>query len=148
TTHVAPINSRDSRLSSLDLLWRNSNSLSAYSITQKRADRALLSSESFRINYPESLSQREVSALLTFLESTQKSLAGRVTAAGFSVKRSALEIFVNETTGDFVGRTGQPPWAAAATNGRRIELQPFATLKKRGLLETTLRHELMHTMIE
>ena len=41
-----------------------------------------------------------------------------------------------------------PPWAAAATRHNRIELQPLALLKQRGILETTLRHELVHVVIE
>jgi hypothetical protein len=59
-----------------------------------------------------------------------------------------LQIFINETTGDFVGRTGQPSWAAAATRDRRIELQPLALLQRLGILETTIRHELVHIMID
>ena len=47
-----------------------------------------------------------------------------------------------------MGRTRQPPWAAAATNGNRIELQPLETLKRRRILETTLRHELVHTLVD
>src|SRR6185503_18367770 len=54
----------------------------------------------------------------------------------------------NETTGDFVGRTGMPVWAAAATQGNRIELQPLKLLKQRRILETTLRHELVHVLID
>jgi hypothetical protein len=65
-----------------------------------------------------------------------------------SAQFPTLEIFINETTGDFVGRTGQPAWAAAATKGNRIELQPLATLKRRRILETTLRHELVHTLVD
>jgi hypothetical protein len=45
-------------------------------------------------------------------------------------------------------RTGQPWWAAAATQGNRIELQPVGILKQRGVLFTTLRHELAHIMID
>jgi hypothetical protein len=71
-----------------------------------------------------------------------------VAAAGVNAQFPALEIFVNETTGDFVGRTGLPYWAAAATRGNQIEIQPLATLKRRRILETTLRHELVHAMID
>jgi hypothetical protein len=41
-----------------------------------------------------------------------------------------------------------PPWAAAATHNNRIELQPLSLLKQRGILETTLRHELVHVVID
>ena len=59
-----------------------------------------------------------------------------------------LEIHLNESTGDFTARTGQPWWAAAATKGNRIELQPIGILKHRGVLITTLRHELAHAVID
>jgi stage II sporulation protein D len=44
--------------------------------------------------------------------------------------------------------TGQPGWIAAYTRGRVISLQPFATLKERAILESTLRHELIHLLVE
>ena len=112
------------------------------------APRRTLSSENFRVSYPGNLDQREVEALLSLLQSSRKSLLARVAAAGVRAQLPTLEVFVNETTGDFVGRTGQPPWAAAATRANQIELQPLATLKRRRILETTLRHELVHTLVD
>lgn len=47
-----------------------------------------------------------------------------------------------------MSRTGQPPWAAAATRRSRIELQPLGLLKRRRVLETTIRHELVHVVID
>jgi stage II sporulation protein D len=113
-----------------------------------RASRKTLTSEDFRINYPSTTDQREVEVLLSFLQSSRKSLIARVAAAKVPVQFPAIEIFINETTGDFVGRTGLPYWAAAATRGNKIELQPLAALKRRRILETTLRHELVHTMVD
>jgi len=113
-----------------------------------RSIRRTLSSEDFHISYPSTVSQREVERLLSFLQSSRKSLIARVAAAGITAQFPALEIFISETTGDFVGRTGQPAWAAAATKGSRIELQPLETLKHRRILETTLRHELVHTLVD
>jgi stage II sporulation protein D len=112
------------------------------------AIRRTLSSEDFRISYPTTVNQREVEALITFLQSSRKSLIARVAAAGVTAQFPTLEVFINETTGDFVGRTGQPAWAAAATKGTRIEIQPLETLKRRRILETTLRHELVHTLVD
>jgi hypothetical protein len=100
------------------------------------------------VSYPDTLEKRDVEALLSLLQSSRKSLQSRVAAAGLSAQFPVLEIYVNETTGDFVGRTGLPAWAAAATRGNRIELQPLATLKRRRILETTLRHELVHTLVD
>ncbi|HET7113983.1 MAG TPA: SpoIID/LytB domain-containing protein [Pyrinomonadaceae bacterium] len=104
-----------------------------------------LRSEHFRVTFPKSLDANEVTALVSLLESTRTQLLRR---AGANVSLSQLEIVVNETTGDFTGRTGMPPWAAAATKNNRIELQPLALLKKRRILETTVRHELVHVIVD
>jgi hypothetical protein len=110
--------------------------------------RQTLSSEDFRISYPATIERREIERLLSFLQSNRKSLLNRVASAGLNARLPSLEVFINETTGDFVGRTGQPPWAAAATKDNRIELQPLATLQRRRILETTVRHELVHTLVD
>ncbi len=119
-----------------------------YGRASARSPRLTLRSEDFRISYPATVKQREAEALLGLLQSSRKSLVARVAAAGIKVQFPALEVYLNETTGDFVGRTGQPAWAAAATKGNRIELQPLETLQRRRILETTLRHELVHTLID
>ena len=72
----------------------------------------------------------------------------RASAASIAVDIPILEIRLNDSTGDFTSRTGQPWWAAAATKGNRIELQPLPLLKRRGVLWTTLRHELAHAVID
>ena len=110
--------------------------------------RNTLSSEHFRVSYPARVMQRDVEGVLKTLEATRADLLRRIAAASIAVQFPSLEIFVNDTTGDFVGRTGQPWWAAAATKGKRIELQPMDVLKRRGVLETTLRHELVHPLID
>ena len=102
-------------------------------------------SEHFRVTFPRSLETNEVTALVSLLESTRAQLVRRT---GGKASLPQLEVVVNETTGDFTGRTGMPPWAAAATKNSRIELQPLALLKKRRILETTLRHELVHIVVD
>jgi len=102
----------------------------------------------FRLDHAQVLDQRDVERLLDLLEVNRSDLLRRVSAAGLNVRFPDLELVVNETTGDFVGRTGMPSWAAAATHGHRIELQPLKLLKERRILETTLRHELVHVLIE
>lgn len=107
-----------------------------------------VSNSHFRVSYPQSLAAEQAAAVLNILETGRADLLQRVSAAGIRTRFPDLEIVVNETTGDFVGRTGMPPWAAAATRNDSIELQPFALLKRRGILETTLRHELVHVLID
>ncbi|MFN2513133.1 MAG: SpoIID/LytB domain-containing protein [Pyrinomonadaceae bacterium] len=110
--------------------------------------RRTLSSEHFRLSYPASLSQRDVEYVLQVSESNRADLIRRVATGGVPFHLPTVELFINESTGDFVGRTGQPPWVAAATRRNRIELQPLEVLVSRRILETTIRHELVHSVIE
>jgi stage II sporulation protein D len=48
----------------------------------------------------------------------------------------------------FRNATGEPGWVAAHTEGRRIDLQPASVLRAKGVFESTLRHELLHVLIE
>lgn len=86
--------------------------------------------------------------ILDLLEHDRLELLQRVSNAGIDVRLPVLEIVFNATTGDFVARTGMPSWASAATRKNKIELQPLALLKQRRILETTLRHELAHALID
>ena len=107
-----------------------------------------ISSENFRITYPKSVQVREVEHLLNLLEGNRSDLFRRISQAGMPISLRWIELTINETTGDFVGRTGQPWWTAAATRGNRIELQPISVLRQRKILETTLRHELVHIAVD
>jgi stage II sporulation protein D len=110
--------------------------------------RRTLSSEHFRLTYPARLRQGDMERVLKVLESTRADLVHRISTSGVPLQLPTLDLFFNETTGDFVGRTGQPSWVAAATLRNKIELQPFETLARRRILETTLRHELVHASID
>jgi hypothetical protein len=107
-----------------------------------------VSNSHFRVAYPQTLDAEQAELVLNILETGRTEILQRVSVAGIRTRFPNLEIVVNETTGDFVGRTGMPSWAAAATKGDTIELQPLALLKRRGILETTLRHELVHVLID
>jgi len=108
-----------------------------------------ISSEHFRVTYPTHVDRRDANQVLSTLDAARADFLRRVNAASISIgDLPTLEIRLNESTGDFTARTGQPWWAAAATKGNRIELQPAAILKRRGVLLTTLRHELAHVVID
>jgi hypothetical protein len=104
-----------------------------------------LASEHFILSYPSVVDRRDADKILNTMESTRNDYLRRASASA-NIPRVAIRL--NESTGDFTSRTGQPWWAAAATEGNRIELQPLAILKQRGVLFTTLRHELAHIMID
>src|SRR5574342_676504 len=55
-----------------------------------------------------------------------------------------IEIRLSTTTYEFCQLTGQPWWQASVSQQRVIYLQPLRLLRERGILETTLRHELVH----
>lgn len=107
-----------------------------------------ISSENFSLAYPVDTDRRIVNQILSTLESTRRDYVRRASAKTSNVNIPRLEIRFNESTGDFTSRTGQPWWAAAATEKNRIELQPVAVLKDRGVLFNTLRHELAHVVID
>jgi len=100
------------------------------------------------VTYPADVDRRDANLVLNTLEAARNDFLHRASAASLSTDVPLLEIRVNASTGDFTSRTGQPWWAAAATKGNRIELQPVGVLKRRGSLTTTLRHELAHVVID
>ncbi|MCA1615257.1 MAG: SpoIID/LytB domain-containing protein [Acidobacteria bacterium] len=125
---------------------------SAPSAAAVGAARLTLSSENFRATYAARSAanpRREVESALAALEAARADLLRRLAAASLAWPAARrVEINFNETTADFVAATGQPAWAAAATRGRRVELQPLALLRRRGVVAQTLRHELAHVAVD
>jgi len=60
--------------------------------------------------------------------------------------RPRLKVYA--TVAEFRDSTGEPGWVAASTRGRTIEMQPEDVLRAAGTLDSTLRHELLHMLIE
>ncbi len=110
---------------------------------------AALASEHFRLRYPANLSQRDVDEVLRTFEAARNDLQRRLSSTSIRLPDNLLtQIIIHTSTGDYVVATGQPAWSAGATRGNIIHLQPVATLRKRGILGTTMRHELAHAVIE
>src|SRR5205807_5522168 len=107
-----------------------------------------ISNDHFSVTYPADVDRRDANQVLNTLEVARDEYLHRASSASISVNVPNLDIRLNQSAGDFTARTGQPWWAAAATRGNRIELQPVAILKRRGVLFTTLRHELAHVVID
>lgn len=111
--------------------------------------RMSLSSEHFRVSYGARTDRREVEMVLRILEAARADIERRLMIAQIGLAGAErLDVLIHETTGDFIASTGQPGWAAAASRGSRMELQPLALLRRRGVLPTTLRHEYAHFVIE
>ena len=108
-----------------------------------------LSSEHFRASYPANEDARSIETALRTLENARADLLRRLEAASLRLAEPGpFEVVIHATTADFTAATGQSGWAAGATRGRRIELQPLGLLRRRGVLSATLRHELTHAVIE
>src|SRR5215813_2239940 len=92
---------------------------------------------------------RSIENALRALENARADLLRRLEAASLRLaEQGPFEVVVHATTADFITATGQSGWAAGATRGKRIELQPLDLLKRRGVLNATLRHEMTHAVIE
>jgi stage II sporulation protein D len=86
----------------------------------------------------------EDSGLLSVAEQVLKTAQSDIGwELGFKVQ---LRVF--PTLDAYRNATGQPGWIAAYTRGHRISLQPPAVLKEKSILESTLRHEFLHLLVE
>lgn len=115
-----------------------------------RADNpGVLRSEHFVVRYSSVDADSDARHVLDVLEAARRDLNGRLAAAAITANLPApLQVVLNDSTQSFMAATGLPWWAAAATRGQKIGLQPVRVLRKRGILEPTLRHEYAHFVIE
>ena len=59
-----------------------------------------------------------------------------------------IQMKVYPTLDAYRDSTGQAGWIAAFTRSHKISLQPVAVLEKKSALQSTLRHEFVHLLIE
>lgn len=79
--------------------------------------------------------------LTIFVQSELEGLARRL---GVEMPTELTVVF-HPTVESYRRSTKQPWWMAAAT-GQRVDLLPIATLRAKGVLEQTIRHELVHVL--
>ncbi len=99
------------------------------------------SSEHFQLIY---LSSQEpwVQQTLDTLEQWRKELGAHA-----EILPPRLRVETWGAVADFIRATGEPGWAAAASDGQSIALQPIDLLARKGILNQTLRHELTHLVV-
>ncbi|HZI47639.1 MAG TPA: hypothetical protein VFD75_07555, partial [Pyrinomonadaceae bacterium] len=78
-----------------------------------------ISSEHFNLLYPADVDRRTADQVLNTLELTRTDYLRRASSISPVANIPRVAVRLNETTGDFTSRTGQPWWAAAATQGNR-----------------------------
>jgi stage II sporulation protein D len=114
-----------------------------------REQQLALSSEHFHISYPPSVARGEIESVLRTLETAHEDMHRRLIAASLKLPgASSFDVVIHRTTQNFTAATGQPWFAAGATRGRQIQLQPISVLRRRRILTSTLRHEYAHSVIE
>jgi hypothetical protein len=113
---------------------------------QRRA-KPVLSGEHFQVTYPPELNRGQVEAIMRQLEVARSNLSRRIEAAGLPLRQAKVEVVLHSSTQEFVEATGQPWYAAGATRGNRVQLQPVALLRRKRILESTLRHECAHAIL-
>ncbi|HEY6348599.1 MAG TPA: SpoIID/LytB domain-containing protein [Candidatus Angelobacter sp.] len=81
------------------------------------------------------------------LQAAEKILPAMESELGWKLDfRPQLKVY--PTLDAYRDSTGQPGWIAAFTRAQIIRLQPLAVLEKKSVLESTLRHEFTHLLIE
>ena len=116
------------------------------------ADR-VASSEHFEISFPATQQEWAPQTLETLehawgeLRSRIAQIGGPSSSADPDLIGSRVRVRTFPTTSAFVRATGQPGWSAAANDGESIALQPLGLLERKGILESTLRHELTHLIV-
>ena len=86
----------------------------------------------------------ERSALLALIRRARDEVAR---AAG--VERGAgLRVTVHPTVESFGRATGQPWYVAGATHGSDVDLLPITMLRRNGMLERVVRHEIAHVLLD
>jgi len=88
--------------------------------------------------------ERERQVVEGLVQSASTAIAAR---AGVSLP-SALRVTVHPSPDAFRRATRQPWWVAGTTHGTTIDLLPVTTLRMRGLLERTIRHEVAHALLD
>ena len=116
--------------------------------SNKERQTLVLKSEHFRLSYPAKVGRSEIESVLRVLEAARDEMKRLLVAASVRFPESEVEVVAHPTTQSFSAATGQPWFAAGATRGRRIHLQPISALRRRRILTSTLRHEYAHAAID
>ncbi|HMG36591.1 MAG TPA: SpoIID/LytB domain-containing protein [Blastocatellia bacterium] len=138
---------RDAFLGPAEITWRRDTNFLAEPRAVQSGRRSL-SDAHFKVDYPVSTDQGAVESALQVLDRAWADMARQLSAAGVPLPERKVEVVFHRTTQDFVAATGQPSWSAGATRGARVQLQPLETLRRRRVLDTTLRHEYAHSVID
>jgi len=81
------------------------------------------------------------------LPTAEKALRFAMERTGWSIS-ARPQVKVYPSISVYRNATGEPGWVAASTLGSTVRLQPVSVLQRTGSLDSTLRHEFLHMLIE
>ena len=81
------------------------------------------------------------------LSAAESALHFATQRTGWSIN-ARPQVKVYPSIGVYRNATGEPGWVAASTLGSTVRLQPISILQRTGSLDSTLRHEFLHMVIE
>ena len=81
-----------------------------------------------------------------WLSASERALSEAERLAGFPAK-PGIRVVVYPTLDAYRDATGEPGFVAGSTRGDTVHLQPAGGLQTRGILASTLRHEMLHAML-
>ena len=107
-----------------------------------------LSSEHFRAHFSSHNKQEDVNYVLKILEDARNKMSARLSSVSLKMDDvPQTVVIIHDSTGNFTSDTKQSWQVGAVTRGISITLQPVDVLRKRKSLETILRHEFVHVVI-
>jgi stage II sporulation protein D len=81
-----------------------------------------------------------------WLSASVRALSAAERLTGFAA-RPGIRVMVYPTLDAYRDATGEPGFVAGSTRGETIRLQPAGSLRARGILDSTLLHEMLHALI-
>lgn len=106
------------------------------------------SSEHFRAHFSSANKQEDVAYVLKILEGARNKMAERLSNASLNIDEvPTCVIFIHDSTGNFTSDIKQSWQVGAVTRGISITMQPVNVLRKRNSLESILRHEFVHVVV-
>jgi stage II sporulation protein D len=81
-----------------------------------------------------------------WLSASERALSEAERLAGVPAKAS-IRVVAYPTLDAYRNATGEPGFVAGSTRGDTVHLQPAGSLQARGILASTLRHEMLHAIL-
>ncbi len=118
---------------------------SCSALSQPVALPAPMVADHFIIKYENTVAQGDVQTVADILETNYAMLSTRY---HLPLRQIRIDVSIHASTSHYIQSAKVKWWIGAIYQSGTIHLQPPAVLQKRGILETTLAHELVHVLLD